>query len=102
MTDLLVFFKLLSDKTRFKLVSLLTHGEMCVCELAKELDTEQTLVSHHLKKLREAGLIRDRRVGRWIHCSLNKEKFAVLEKLYSQQFGPECIIEAACPEPVCN
>jgi DNA-binding transcriptional ArsR family regulator len=57
MTDLLLYFKLISDETRFRLVSLLTQGEMCVCDLARELKLEQTLISHHLKKLREADLI---------------------------------------------
>lgn len=96
MTDLITFFKLISDETRFRLISLLTKGEMCVCDLAKELQTDQTLISHHLKKLRAADLIQDRKVGRWIHCSLNKTKFAELEQKYSEQFGQAIILDTPC------
>lgn len=51
-----------------------------MCELASELEASDALVSHHLKQLREAGLVRTRRVGRWLHCSLDP---AALESLAS-------------------
>jgi len=96
MTDLLKYFKLLSDETRFKLVGLLSQGEICVCELAKKLEMDQSLISHHLKRLRDADLIVDRKVGRWIHCSLNKEKFAYYESEYIKRFGNGNIFEIPC------
>ncbi|MDO9108913.1 MAG: metalloregulator ArsR/SmtB family transcription factor [Coriobacteriia bacterium] len=72
--------KALSDDNRMRIVQMLAAGERCVCELACELQESDALVSHHLKQLREAGLVRTRRVGRWLHCSL---EFAALESLAS-------------------
>lgn len=68
-------FKALSDENRLRIIDLLAGGELCVCELATELEISDALVSHHLKQLREAGLVRTRRVGRWLHCSLEPSAF---------------------------
>jgi len=70
--------KALSDENRLRIVEMLASGERCVCELATELDASDALVSHHLKQLREAGLVRTRRVGRWLHCSLEPLAFEAL------------------------
>lgn len=64
--------KALADERRLAIVNLLAErGELCVCELASGLDLSDALVSHHVNKLREAGLVSTRRVGRWLHCSLD-------------------------------
>lgn len=68
-------FKALADENRIRIIDLLAGGELCVCELATELEISDALVSHHLKQLREAGLVRTRRVGRWLHCSLDPSAF---------------------------
>lgn len=70
--------KALSDENRLRIVELLASGERCVCELATELDASDALVSHHLKALRESGLVRTRRIGRWLHCSLEPSAFEAL------------------------
>lgn len=70
--------KALSDDNRLRIVELLACGERCVCELATELDVSDALVSHHLKALRESGLVRTRRIGRWLHCSLDASAFEAL------------------------
>jgi ArsR family transcriptional regulator len=49
---------------------MLTAGERCVCELTDALDLGQSLLSHHLKTLKEAGLVSDRRDGRWVYYTL--------------------------------
>ena len=67
------WFHALSDPTRLGIVMRLTSGERCVCELTDALDAAQSRLSFHLKVLKEAGLISDRRDGRWIHYSLNRE-----------------------------
>jgi len=74
----------------------LTKGEVCVCVLSEELGLEQTLVSHHLQTLRDAGLIRDRKVGKWVHCSLNKEKFAEIEDLFQKKLSSKYISDKSC------
>ena len=72
-------FKALSDENRLRIVDLLRGGERCVCELTDSLDLGQSLLSFHLKTLKDAGLVSDRRDGRWAYYSLNREAFAQLE-----------------------
>lgn len=67
------WFHALSDPTRLSIVLRLTGGERCVCELTDALDAAQSRLSFHLRVLKDAGLITDRRDGRWIHYSLNRE-----------------------------
>ncbi len=93
---LLNYIRILSDKNRYKIVLCLMRGEECVCVLAEKLGLEQTLVSHHLQTLREAGLIKDRKVGRWVHCSLNKKKFEELESLYQKILNSNNISDKPC------
>lgn len=63
-------FHALSDETRLRIVQLLSGGERCVCDLTGALDAAQSRLSFHLKTLREAGLVSDRRCGRWVYYSL--------------------------------
>src|SRR2546427_204861 len=66
-------FHALSDETRLEIVRLLSHGERCVCELQSVLDAAQSRLSFHLKTLKDAGLVSDRRDGRWIYYALNRD-----------------------------
>ena len=63
---LAMYFKALADPTRLRILELLAGQEMCVCELMGALNLPQPLVSHHLRVLRQAGVVRDDRCGRWI------------------------------------
>lgn len=63
-------FQALSDEKRLRILSLLGGGEHCVCELTEALGLPQSLLSFHLKTLRDAGLVTDRREGRWVYYSL--------------------------------
>src|SRR4030065_714969 len=65
--ELVTIFKALSDETRLRIIKLLEQGELCVCDITAALDMVQPKVSFHLNVLKEAGLIRDRKAGRWIH-----------------------------------
>jgi len=67
------WFHALSDETRLEIVGLLSHGERCVCELQAVLDAAQSRLSFHLKILKDAELVRDRREGRWVYYELNKD-----------------------------
>lgn len=66
-------FHALSDETRLAVLDLLRGGERCVCELQDELDAAQSRLSFHLRVLREAGLVQDRKEGRWSYYSLVPE-----------------------------
>jgi len=63
-------FKALGDPTRLRILAVLSGGTRCVCEIQDEIDVPGNLLSHHLKVLREAGLIEGERRGRWIDYSL--------------------------------
>lgn len=67
MDDLLIVFKALSDETRLRILKLLEKGELCVCDIVAALDLIQPKVSFHLSALKDAGLVRDRKEGKWIH-----------------------------------
>jgi ArsR family transcriptional regulator len=60
----------LSDQTRMQIVMMLAGGEHCQREIAHELATAQPLLSFHLKILRDSGLVRGRRRGRWVFYAL--------------------------------
>lgn len=63
-------FQALSDPTRLAILERLRTGERCVCELQDILDAAQSRLSFHLRVLREAGLVSDRREGRWSYYTL--------------------------------
>ncbi|MFA6166110.1 MAG: metalloregulator ArsR/SmtB family transcription factor [Gemmatimonadaceae bacterium] len=60
-------FHALSDATRLSILEMLRDGERCVCDLQAELDAAQSRLSFHLRVLKEAGLVTDRKDGRWSH-----------------------------------
>lgn len=74
-------FHALSDETRLAVIEMLQSGERCVCELQDELDAAQSRLSFHLRVLKDAGLVHDRKDGRWVHYSLNPEAFAELREV---------------------
>ena len=63
-------FRALGDETRLRILEHLVGGERSVSDLIVLVDIGQSLMSHHLRILREAGLVVDRRDGRWIHYSI--------------------------------
>ena len=64
-------FHALSDETRLRLIERLRAGEQCVCDLTDSLETAQSRLSFHLKVLKDAGLVTDRRDGRWVYYALD-------------------------------
>ncbi len=64
-------FKLLGDPTRVRIVDALSHGERCVCDLASLVGISESAVSHQLRLLRSARLVRVRRTGRMAFYSLD-------------------------------
>ncbi len=72
------WFHALSDGTRLQIIERLREGEQCVCDLTDMLDTGQSRLSFHLKTLKDAGILTDRREGRWVYYSLHPE---VLEEV---------------------
>lgn len=88
-------FHALSDETRVRVIDMLASGEKCVCDLQDAVGAAQSRLSFHLKVLREAGLVNDRRAGRWNFYSLRPE---VLDQMagYLQERKPDPGAGAGC------
>ena len=74
-------FHALSDETRLAILEMLRGGERCVCELQDELDAAQSRLSFHLRVLKEAGLVSDRKEGRWSYYSITPEALTKVHDL---------------------
>jgi len=77
-TETLHALEALADENRLAIVELLADGEHCVCDVSSSLGISNALASHHLKKLREAGLVLTRRKGSWLHCRLDERALLAL------------------------
>lgn len=75
MKNIVNFFRAMGEDTRVKIMLMLLKEEMCICELMEELKLSQSAVSHHVKILKQAELINDRRNGKWTFYSINKQGF---------------------------
>jgi ArsR family transcriptional regulator len=74
-------FHALSDQTRLDILERLRRGDRCVCELTDALDAAQSRLSFHLRVLKDAGLVTDRREGRWMYYTINAEALAEVAEL---------------------
>jgi len=73
----------LTDETRVAIVEMLVDGERCVCELQDALDAAQSRLSFHLRVLKDAGLVADRKEGRWSYYSLDADALTEFSELVS-------------------
>jgi ArsR family transcriptional regulator, arsenate/arsenite/antimonite-responsive transcriptional repressor len=112
-------FKALSDETRLRILKLLEHGELCVCDIVAAFDMIQPKVSFHLCALKKAGLVKDRKQGKWMHYRIDDsdmfKRFLILsvtERIPGERLeadmkrletflktkaeGQPCTIERAC------
>jgi len=71
------FFKALADETRLRILKLLEVREMCVCEVMVALGLTQPTASHHLGILENAGLVKDRKEGKWVFYSIADPKLII-------------------------
>lgn len=99
-TQVARWFHALSDETRLQIVEMLQRGECCVCDLQDSVGAAQSRLSFHLKVLRDAGLVNDRRQGRWNFYSLRAD---VLEEMaaFIQDRVPadDGVSSCACGDP---
>jgi len=73
-----LLFKAFADRTRIRIMYALLEGELCVCEISDALDISQSAVSHQLRLLRQASLVRARRDGKAVYYSLDDAHVKVL------------------------
>ncbi len=74
-------FHALSDEARLQIIQILLDGEHCVCDLQNHLDVAQSRLSYHLKVLKDAGVVTDRREGRWSYYTLHRDAIVEAERL---------------------
>jgi ArsR family transcriptional regulator len=74
-------FHALSDETRLGILEKLRGGEQCVCDLQDDLDAAQSRLSFHLRVLKDAGVVSDRKEGRWSYYSIVPEALAEVHDL---------------------
>ncbi len=86
----------IAEPTRARIVALLGHGEHCVCDVGDTLALSPALVSHHLRSLRESGLLRERRSGRWVYYSLDIEALEQLREAVTRLLTPTDEAATAC------
>ncbi|MCL1805110.1 MAG: metalloregulator ArsR/SmtB family transcription factor [Clostridiales bacterium] len=84
-------FQLISDSTRLRIFWLLCHSELCVYNIAAAVDMSPPAVSHHLKMLRNAGLIINRRIGKEIHYALaDTAEAGLVHRIADEMFSMKC------------
>jgi ArsR family transcriptional regulator, arsenate/arsenite/antimonite-responsive transcriptional repressor len=86
------FLRLLADPTRRRIFLLLMGGDVCNCEMAGQLGLAQNLISHHLRQLREAGLVtarRDERDQRWIYYAVDRDALRRIQREIGTLFDPD-------------
>ncbi|MGI6175158.1 MAG: ArsR/SmtB family transcription factor [Christensenellales bacterium] len=66
-------FKALGDSRRAMIVDMLSCGELCACDILEKFEMSQSTLSHHMKLLRECGLVKGREEGKWTYYSLDAE-----------------------------
>jgi ArsR family transcriptional regulator len=91
------YFKGLADHNRMRIINLLLHGELCVCDIQRILDASQPNVSRHLNYLKHSGLVLDRREGFRVFYRLSAEGDSALQGLWEflrGAFNREKILQA--------
>lgn len=92
--------KAVSDANRLKLLSYLKNGEMCVCEFVDLLNISQPAVSQQLKKLKDAGIILERKKGTWKHYRLNDVQLPYIQAIIDQLDNQETTSCSDCSQTV--
>lgn len=77
-------FKALSDETRIKILDILSHGELCACNILEEFDITQPTLSYHMKILCESRLVESRKEGIWMKYSIKNDALLLLKNLFDE------------------
>lgn len=80
---LVSLLKIVGEESRLNLLCLLRQGAHCVCELIRHTELSQSLISHHLKDLKDKGLVINRKKGQWVYYSLTKKGKKISDLLFN-------------------
>jgi ArsR family transcriptional regulator len=99
-----VVFKVLSDPIRLHILDMLSCGELCACDILKNLSISQSTLSHHMKSLIESKLVTSRRNATWIFYSINQENVQKLQQYMTYLTNPkaECTCNTEAGECSCS
>lgn len=86
----------IAEPNRARIIELLGHGKQCVCDVGEALAMSPALVSHHLRVLRAAGLLRERRNGRWVFYALDLDRIATVRAAVVGLLTPTDAAASAC------
>jgi ArsR family transcriptional regulator len=100
MDEMVEDFKMLADKTRLTILTLLKQKELCVCEIVDILNMSQPRISQHLRKLKSARLVSVKKKGQWVYYSLNLTNKSHIEAVL--QFVPSHEITDKMLGDCCN
>ena len=78
------FLRAISDPNRLKILCVLQSGSKCVCEIAPAIGISDKLASHHLKQLKQIGLLEESREGNFIRYSLDKKAIKAYKKIFNR------------------
>ena len=93
-------FKAFCDENRIRILKLLCTGEKCGCRLLEELNVTQPTLSHHMKILCDAGIVRGRKEGKWTHYSFDPQGVQKAKELLDEitEFSPGCSDNCSCKQ----
>ncbi|PTX63365.1 ArsR family transcriptional regulator [Melghirimyces profundicolus] len=97
--------KALADKTRLRILALLKEEDLCVGELVEILKMSQPAVSQHVRKLKNAKLVKERRQGQWVYYSLDGKEYPFLDAFLQtlpDQSGEIERLKAEGKKGICN
>jgi ArsR family transcriptional regulator len=83
METLSSLLKVVSEESRLKLLCILRKGKHCVCEMEEHVNLSQSLISHHLKDLKEAGIVSDEKKGLKVYYSLTQKGVRIINSLFT-------------------
>lgn len=91
--DISKMLKAMSEPKRLRIVDMLSCGELCACKILEEFNITQPTLSHDMRVLVEAGIVKDRREGKNIYYSLNREALKAMHQNLGRMFDdkPDCI-----------
>jgi ArsR family transcriptional regulator len=75
-------FKAIADETRLQIVTMLSGGELCACDILESFEITQPTLSYHMKILCDSGLVDGRRDGAWMRYNLKKDSFEAIRELF--------------------
>ena len=98
--DISKMLKAMSEPKRLRIVDMLSCGELCACKILEEFNITQPTLSHDMRVLVEAGIVKDRREGKNIYYSLNWEALEAMHQNLGRMFEdkPDCICHRAKEE----